>query len=61
MLAQTLRILEADGFVHREAQPTIPPHVEYSLTDRGREIAALLIPLMQWIVRHASEIVVAGE
>jgi DNA-binding HxlR family transcriptional regulator len=61
MLAQTLRILEADGFVHREAQPTIPPHVEYSLTDRGREIAALLIPLMQWIVRHAPEIVVAGD
>ncbi len=61
MLAQTLRILEADGFVHREAQPTIPPHVEYSLTDRGREIAALLIPLMQWIVRHAAEIVVAGD
>ena len=61
MLAQTLRVLEADGFVHREAQPTIPPHVEYSLTDRGREIAALLIPLMQWIVRHASEIVVGGD
>ena len=60
MLAQTLRILEADGFVHREAQPTIPPHVEYSLTDRGREIAALLIPLMQWIVGHASEVLVAG-
>jgi DNA-binding HxlR family transcriptional regulator len=56
MLAQTLRILEADGFVHREAHPTIPPHVEYSLTDQGREIAVLLIPLMQWIVQHAEEI-----
>ena len=61
MLAQTLRVLEADGFVHREAQPTIPPHVEYSLTDRGREIAALLIPLMHWIVRHAAEIVVTSD
>jgi len=61
MLAQTLRVLEADGFVHREAQPTIPPHVEYSLTDRGREIAALLIPLMHWIVRHAAEIVVKSD
>ena len=56
MLAQTLRILESDGFVHREAHPTIPPHVEYSLTDQGREIAVLLIPLMQWIVQHAEEI-----
>src|SRR6476469_440675 len=61
MLAQTLRVLEADCFVHREAQPTIPPHVEYSLTDRGREIAALLIPLRHWIVRHAAEIVVTSD
>src|SRR6476661_87474 len=44
MLAQTLRVLEADGFVLREARPTIPPRVDYSLTDRGREITALLIP-----------------
>jgi len=61
MLAQTLRVLEADGFVRREAQPTIPPRVDYSLTDRGREIAVLLIPLMQWIVQHAEEIVVAED
>ena len=61
MLAQTLRVLEADGFVRREAQPTIPPRVDYSLTDRGREIAVLLIPLMQWIVQHAEEIVVADD
>ena len=61
MLAQTLRVLEADGFVRQEAQPTIPPRVDYSLTDRGREIAVLLIPLMQWIVQHAEEIVVADD
>ena len=61
MLAQTLRVLEADGFVRREAQPTIPPQVDYSLTDRGREIAVLLIPLMQWIVQHAEEILVGGR
>ena len=56
MLAQTLRTLEADGFVHRSAQPSIPPRVDYSLTDRGREIAVLLIPLLGWIVEHAEEI-----
>jgi DNA-binding HxlR family transcriptional regulator len=61
MLAQTLRVLEADGFVRREAQPTIPPRVDYSLTDRGHEIAVLLIPLMQWIVQHAEEILAAGD
>jgi DNA-binding HxlR family transcriptional regulator len=35
--------------------------VDYSLTDRGHEIAVLLIPLMQWIVQHAEEILAAGD
>jgi len=56
MLAQTLRTLERDGFVHRDAQPVIPPRVDYSLTDRGRELVALLLPLMEWIVSNAEEI-----
>ena len=38
MLAQTLRTLEADGLVLREQRPVVPPHVDYSLTDRGREL-----------------------
>src|SRR5687768_846015 len=37
MLAQTLRTLESDGFLNRRALPVVPPHVEYSLTQRGRE------------------------
>ena len=57
MLAQTLRVLEGDGFVHREAQPTIPPRVDYSLTDRGRELADHLRPLLEWIAGHADEII----
>ena len=48
MLAQTLRTLEADGLVLREQRPVIPPHVDYSLTDRGCELAALLRPLADW-------------
>jgi DNA-binding HxlR family transcriptional regulator len=54
MLAQTLRTLEADGLVLRVQRPVVPPHVDYSLTDRGRELSALLLPLMQWIVASAS-------
>ncbi len=56
MLAQTLRTLEGDGFVRRDAQPTIPPRVEYSLTTRGVELADRLRPLMQWIADNASDI-----
>jgi len=56
MLAQTLRTLERDGFVHRQAQPVIPPQVDYSLTDRGRELASRLLPLMAWIVANAEDI-----
>jgi DNA-binding HxlR family transcriptional regulator len=57
MLAQTLRTLEADGFVLREAQPTIPPRVDYSLTPLGRSLAARLIPLVTWVGNNADEIV----
>ncbi len=59
MLAQTLQILERDGFVHRDAKPVIPPRVDYSLTHRGEEIVALLIPLMEWIASNADDIVAA--
>ena len=59
MLAQTLKVLERDGFVHREARPVIPPHVDYSLTPRGEELAAVLVPLVSWVAEHADEIVTA--
>ena len=57
MLAQTLRTLEADGFVLRDAHPVIPPRVEYSLTRRGREIAKRLLPLLDWIADNADAII----
>src|SRR5580700_8940663 len=53
MLAQTLRTLEADGLVLREVYPVVPPRVDYSLTERGRELAALLLPLVDWAVANA--------
>lgn len=57
MLAQTLRTLEADGVVHREAAPTIPPRVDYSLTERGHDLNDRLLPLMEWILANAEDIV----
>ncbi|WP_149203233.1 winged helix-turn-helix transcriptional regulator [Actinotalea subterranea] len=57
MLAQTLRTLERDGIVDRAAAPTIPPRVDYSLSERGRELVAHLLPLVGWVAAHAEEIV----
>jgi DNA-binding HxlR family transcriptional regulator len=57
MLAQTLKTLEADGLVHRDAQPVIPPRVDYSLTRRGEELSDLLLPLVAWVAEHAEAIV----
>jgi len=48
MLTQTLRTLEADGFVHRDVQPTVPPSVTYSLTPLGRSFAVPLLGLIEW-------------
>jgi DNA-binding HxlR family transcriptional regulator len=49
MLAQTLRELERDGFVHREVFAEVPPRVEYALTPTGREVAAHVEALADWI------------
>ncbi|MEV2278693.1 helix-turn-helix domain-containing protein [Nocardiopsis sp. NPDC049922] len=59
MLAQTLRTLEGDGIVLREARPVVPPHVEYRLTDAGREVTDLLLPLLNWAETHVP--LVVGE
>lgn len=61
MLAQTLRLLQGDGFVAREVHPDSPPRVEYRLTARGDELVDRLLPLMTWIAEHAGEIVGAGD
>ena len=60
MLAQTLKTLERDGLITRKAQPTIPLRVDYSLTDRGRELTTILIPLTTWVVENADDIL-AGQ
>jgi len=53
MLAQTLRTLEADGLIDRHAYPEVPPRVDYSLTAHGRELVALLVPLVDWVTAAA--------
>jgi len=61
MLAQTLQTLEADGFVSRNALPVVPPHVEYSLTPLGEELAPKVISLIDWIETNLHRIVPADQ
>ncbi|MFI5664994.1 winged helix-turn-helix transcriptional regulator [Streptomyces sp. NPDC051684] len=61
MLAQTLQTLERDGVVHRDAKPVIPPRVDYSLTDLGREAAAQVRALADWTDRRLPEVTAARE
>jgi DNA-binding HxlR family transcriptional regulator len=56
MLTQTLQTLERDGLVHRDAKPVIPPRVDYSLTDLGREAAEQVRALTQWTHRRMDDV-----
>jgi DNA-binding HxlR family transcriptional regulator len=56
MLAQTLRWLEADGFVLRISHDTVPPHVEYSLTPLGLAVAQRVEALADWIELNLPDI-----
>ncbi|GGU11100.1 winged helix-turn-helix transcriptional regulator [Streptomyces coeruleorubidus] len=56
MLTQTLQTLERDGLVHRDAKPVIPPRVDYSLTDLGREAAEQVRALSRWTDRRMDDV-----
>ncbi|MEP2716836.1 helix-turn-helix domain-containing protein [Pseudophaeobacter sp.] len=47
-LTKQLRELEADGIVHRKVYPVVPPHVEYSLTDKGHRLRGVIEALHAW-------------
>jgi DNA-binding HxlR family transcriptional regulator len=56
MLTQQLRELEADGIVHRRVYPTVPPKVEYSLTEYGRSLKRALRAICEWGHIHMQRI-----
>ena len=59
MLSQTLQALERDGLVHREAQPTNPPRVDYELTPLGHEVAERLLELIHFVEGRMDSVLAA--
>ncbi|HTO32376.1 MAG TPA: helix-turn-helix domain-containing protein [Pararhizobium sp.] len=56
MLIQHLKEMTDDGVIRRIDFQTVPPHVEYELTDFGESLASVLAPLCAWGTRHTSEV-----
>ncbi|WP_282803696.1 winged helix-turn-helix transcriptional regulator [Secundilactobacillus kimchicus] len=61
ILTQQLRELGADGIVHREIFNQVPPHVEYSLTERGETLNHVLNQLCTWGEQNIDERRANGE
>ena len=56
MLTTTLRALERDGHITRTVFPTVPPRVEYELTDLGRDLSVPIAALGQWAQKNRGRI-----
>lgn len=56
MLTTTLRGLERDGFVTRTVFPTIPPRVDYELTQLGRELLVPVFALGEWARQNTARV-----
>ncbi|WP_164419518.1 winged helix-turn-helix transcriptional regulator [Streptomyces salinarius] len=61
MLTQNLRMLERNGLVDRKVHPTVPPKVEYTLTEPGRALRATVDAICDWTQRHLGHIEGARE
>ncbi|MGW2230658.1 winged helix-turn-helix transcriptional regulator [Streptomyces formicae] len=59
MLTLTVRRLERDGLVKRTVYPTIPPQVEYELTEMGHSLTHLVKALADWSIAHRPAIAAA--
>ena len=61
MLSLTLKKLERDGLVHRTYHPTIPPKVEYNLTEMGQSFREPVNTLGYWALANLNKIDAARE
>ena len=56
MLTQNLRMLERNGLVERTVYPTVPPRVEYTLTEPGRALRATVDGMCGWTRQYLGHI-----
>ena len=56
MLTQNLRMLERNGLIEREVYPTVPPRVEYTLTEPGQGLRATVDSMCGWTQRYIEDI-----
>ncbi|WP_227996725.1 winged helix-turn-helix transcriptional regulator [Nocardia australiensis] len=56
MLTQNLRMMERNGLVERTVYPTVPPRVEYRLTDPGRALRKTVDGMCDWTQRYLGDI-----
>ena len=56
MLTQTLRALERDGLVDRHVHATVPPRVDYTLTELGASLAEAIGTIRTWAYDHVDEV-----
>ena len=61
MLTKTLREMERDGLVIRTIHPVIPPHVDYTLTELGRELSAAFCGVWTWAETYYAEVSAARK
>lgn len=61
VLTATLRDLEMDGFITRTVTPTIPPRVDYELTELGRDLQKPLEQLSNWALANRARVLEARE
>lgn len=57
ILTATLKMLEADGLINREAFPEVPPRVEYFLTEKGKSLLPLIDALLSWATDNMEDII----
>lgn len=53
MLIQSLKQLENENLVIRDAKPVVPPVVFYSLSDSGRRLQPVLRAMAEWVIQEA--------